>query len=147
MAKTVSIPEFLEACFKDSLFSGPLSDHAWSEGGGSEASSKEEAAAAQPQGSSRRKARDKARAKARRKRQKSEVQEALGTSLKLHALLKAPGSSAQGALLTDFDLSADAEVTAPGWLGQQLSSLPSEPYSFQELVGRFKLAPFPWDGK
>ena len=132
---------------EDDLFNGPLSDYEWSEGGEDKPGTKEEAAAAQPQGASRRKARDKAHSSARHSRQRSQVQGLMGTDLKLHTLLKHPGSSAQGALLTPFDMSVDAEATAPGWLGQQLSDLPPEPYSFQELTGRFKLQPFPWDGR
>jgi len=71
------------------------------------------------------------------------VQELLGTDVKVYTTLKYSAISAQGALLMPFDMSMKAEVTAPGWLGQWLSGLPSKPYSFQKLTGQFKLKPFP----
>ena len=52
VAETVSISEYLMARMEDELFNGPLSDYEWSEGGEDEPSSKEEAAAAQPHGTS-----------------------------------------------------------------------------------------------
>jgi len=62
-------------------------------------------------------------------------------------MLKYSAISAQSALLMPFDMSMDAKVTVPERLGQQLSGLPSEPYSFQKLTGQFKLKPFPWNGR
>jgi len=44
VAETVSIDEYLSAChLLDDLFDGPLSNYAWSEGSGEEASSKKKA--------------------------------------------------------------------------------------------------------
>ena len=53
----------------------------------------------------------------------------------------------QNALLCNYNMLADAPVTLPACVGKHVEGMPKQPFTKEELVGRFHLVPFNWDGR
>ena len=77
--------------------------------------------------------------------QRMKVQAEEGTKVK--AVAKALRFKAvQNALLFDFNMRTDASITLPAWVGKSVRGLPRQVFTKDELVGKFGMTVYPWDG-
>jgi len=142
----VSVPDFFHAQLEELCIYGELTEHCWSDGGGVCLPDKQNKGPAKVKVLTKDKARRKERTKAKRNRERSQLQEVLGTGLKTNNLMKYSAHPSTVAIHTGFD-AVHAHVTVPGWVGLSLSSLPSRVYTLQELTQSFKLQLICWSGR
>jgi len=146
VAETVLMSDYLWAFMVDDIMDGEITEHCWSDGGVAHLPGKQDQGLAEPRAVPPYKARKKEQTKLKRNMERSQMQQELGTTLKISTLKKFPAHPARVAVKTSFD-AIHAEVTAPGWVGQSLSSLPSRVYTLEELTQSFNLKLIPWKGR
>ena len=146
VAERVSMPDFLWTYFLDDVIDGEITEHCWSDGGGACLPAMPDQGLAEPRVMPNHKVRQNDWIKLKRNKERSWMQEELGTGCKISTLKKFPNYHTRVAFQTSFE-AIHAQVTVPGWVGQSLQSLPSKVYSLEELTQSFNLQLIPWKGR
>ena len=146
MAENISMAEFLLKAMEENLFSGELTEHCWSDGGGAQLPDQQGQGLIEPSTISNRKAKKRERTKLNRNQERSRMQQEIGTGQKMSTLKKFPAHITRVAIQTGFDAMA-AKVTLPGWIGPSLRNLPPKQYKLRELTETHNLRLIPWNGR
>ena len=150
-----SVAQFLqERKEEDDLFDGPLTDYEWSvedEGQGSSSPILSEYRGVAPS-IRRRYLKESQRRRRNLKRSGVQQNEGVGlgspsAALKSHVLKHRVRTASGAALVADFSMASDANITVPGWVGKTLKGLPRSPLSLDKLHTGYGLTLFPWDGR
>ncbi|KIL53869.1 hypothetical protein M378DRAFT_19460 [Amanita muscaria Koide BX008] len=140
--KSVSVSEFLKRRLHDEAFDDPLTDYFEEEGeegqeDGERAFEFEFALPARPAASTMPAASPASATPAANprgsgsKRRRNEKRE----------------KATRDAILTDFSLAEDVEVTAPAWVTRESPNLPKQLFTKADLLEAHKLTYFPWNGR
>lgn len=121
---------------------GPLTDYSYSdvEDDGNQSLGKR-----RKDNPSKTRVRKRERKRLYRTRKRMEVQAKEGTRVK--AVAKALRLKAvQNALLFDFNVLTDAGVTLPAWVGKSVKDMPKQVFTKDELMDKYNMTLFEWDG-
>ena len=148
-ADTVLISQFLTSRLVDTCIYDDMTEYSYSDIGEGDLLEEQDDGPSEPQPRTKKASKDyqKRRSKQKRNANRSEVQKALGTSLKLHVYKKYLAQCIIDAILLDFDTPRTSEITLAGWVGQPLKDLPSRTYTLEELTKVFDFKIFPWEGR
>jgi hypothetical protein len=150
MSKNLSIEEYFQARELDGLFEGPLSevecDYSGDEENKLHPAEAGHVVKATPKASFGRQGRGSRRSAARRRKKRSAQQAASGTDDK-HVAKKRRYEATMDAIVVDYCLPSDGNVTKPGWIGNRVAELPQRVFSLAELVNDYRMKRIPWDGR
>lgn len=145
--------KFLEDGQEEEDFDEPLSDHEWSDSEEDPGALKVCAPEGKGTALSTRAINKRHQYRMRRSLMRSGVTKNTGPGpqgsegVKQHVLRHRARAAWGVALLVDFSMAKDANVTGPGWVGKTLKELPQEPLSLGRLHAEHGLTLFPWDGR
>jgi hypothetical protein len=159
---TLSISEYLHDRLLNDLFDGPLTEDEFSEGYDSTddcpldqlfattstagAVTTSNPVSPPKPASLQKKQKEKDRLAKKRRHKRQAAMDASKTSLKA-VLNKRQAMATKDVLQVDFAMSTNSSVTNPGWIGRPNVGLPAQTFTLRELVYKFGLTHFPWDGK
>jgi hypothetical protein len=151
---SISIAKFLEEGQEEEDFDKPLSDYEWSDSEEDPGAPKVCALEGKGTALSTRAIYKRHRYRMQRNLMRSGVTKNADPGpqdaeegVKQHVLRHRARAAWGVALLVDFSMAEDANVTGPGWVGKTLKKLPQEPLSLGQLRAEHELTLFPWDGR
>ena len=149
---SISMAEFFEEDREEEAFDEPLSDHEWSDSEEDPGPPDVCAPGGQDTTLNTRALYKRHRFQTQRNLMRSGITKNTSTGppgegVKQHVLRHRTRAAWGVALLVDFSMALDANVTAPGWVGKTLKKLPQEPLGLDQLCTEHGLTLFRWDGR